>query len=68
MGPYKNAGNTPRGQVLILLHEFGHILKLLPPDNPSAPGGAQNQTDNNEKLSTKCKDAIDAATASQVPK
>jgi hypothetical protein len=68
IGPYKNAVNTLAGQVFILLHEFGHMVKLLPNDNVATQEGQQNELNNNEQLANKCKGAIDAAVASQVPK
>lgn len=42
VGPY--GGDTPHGQVLALLHEFGHIVDLLPTDNADADGKSVQNT------------------------
>jgi hypothetical protein len=41
VGPYW--GDTPNAQVLALLHEFGHVIDLLPSDGEDQEGkSAQN--------------------------
>jgi hypothetical protein len=43
VGPY--AGNTPQAQIVTLLHEFGHIIDLLPPDADNLDGKSVRNTD-----------------------
>jgi hypothetical protein len=42
VGPY--AGDTMRAQVLVLLHEFGHVLDLLPADGNNVDGKSVQNT------------------------
>jgi hypothetical protein len=42
VGPY--AGDTMRAQVLVLLHEFGHLLDLLPIDENNVDGKSVQNT------------------------
>jgi hypothetical protein len=42
VGPY--GGNTMRAQVLVLLHEFGHVLDLLPADGNNVDGKSVQNT------------------------
>jgi len=42
VGPY--AGDTMRAQVLALLHEFGHVLDLLPEDGNNVDGKSVRNT------------------------
>jgi hypothetical protein len=42
VGPY--AGNTLQAQVVTLLHEFGHLLELLPPDKDDYEGKSVQNT------------------------
>jgi hypothetical protein len=42
VGPY--AGGTLRAQVLALLHEFGHVIDLLPPDHGDYEGKSRQNT------------------------
>jgi hypothetical protein len=42
VGPY--AGNTMQAQVLVLLHEFGHVLDLLPADANNVDGKSVQNT------------------------
>ncbi len=40
VGPYK--GGSLRAQILTLLHEFGHVINLLPPDRDDEAKSPQN--------------------------
>lgn len=42
VGPY--AGDTMHAQVLVLLHEFGHVLDLLPADENNVDGKSVHNT------------------------
>jgi hypothetical protein len=42
VGPY--GGDTRRAQVLVLLHEFGHVLDLLPADENNVEGKSVQNT------------------------
>ena len=42
VGPY--AGGTFRAQVVALLHEFGHVIDLLPPDHDDYEGKSRQNT------------------------
>ena len=42
VGPY--AGDSMRAQVLVLLHEFGHVLDLLPTDENNVDGKSVQNT------------------------
>jgi hypothetical protein len=42
VGPY--AGDTLHAQVLALLHEFGHIVDLLPTDEGDLDGKSERNT------------------------
>ena len=42
VGPY--GGGTFRAQVLALLHEFGHVINLLPPDHDDYQGKSRQNT------------------------
>jgi len=42
VGPY--AGDTMHAQVLVLLHEFGHVLDLLPADENNIDGKSVHNT------------------------
>jgi hypothetical protein len=56
VGPYE--GNTPRAQVLALLHEFGHVLDLLPQDEDNIDGKSMQNT---EEVLRSCRAAVDSA-------
>jgi len=43
VGPY--AGGTPLAQVLTLLHEFGHVIDLLPLDHDDYEGRSRQNTE-----------------------
>ena len=43
VGPY--AGGTPLAQVLTLLHEFGHVIDLLPLDHDDYEGKSRQNTE-----------------------
>lgn len=51
------SGNTPQAQMVTLLHEFGHIIDLLPEDGDGMDGKSGQNT--NEVLSH-CRSEIDA--------
>jgi hypothetical protein len=55
VGPYE--GNTPQARIVTLLHEFGHIIDLLPPDADNLDGRSDHNT--NEVLQH-CKMEIEA--------
>jgi hypothetical protein len=55
VGPY--GGNTLQGQVVTLLHEFGHIIDLLPPDADNLDGKSVRNTD---EVLQHCKIEIEA--------
>jgi len=42
VGPY--AGDTMHAQVLVLLHEFGHVLDILPTDENNVDGKSVQNT------------------------
>jgi hypothetical protein len=55
VGPY--AGNTPQAQIVTLLHEFGHIIDLLPPDADDLDGKSVRNTD---EVLHHCKTEVEA--------
>ena len=58
VGPYD--GGTIRAQVLTLLHEFGHVMNLLPVD-AAVPNGPEISTRNTREVLLHCKPEIDAS-------
>lgn len=61
VGPYR--GDSPQGQVLALLHEFGHIVDLLPTDEDDLNGRSAQNT---EEVLRYCRAEVES-TGKRVP-
>ena len=55
VGPY--AGGTLNAQVVTLLHEFGHVTDLLPPDRDDYEGKSQQNT---EEVLRFCREQVES--------